>query len=124
MWENLRSWWRQLCLRSDSSGPARRDDDRARHRVAVFESRGEAQSAAREPRVVALFYASGSPKWAYFMCPCGCGQQLALNLMPSHRPVWRVSIRSDTDFSIFPSVDSTICGAHFWLRGGSITWAE
>lgn len=118
----LMRWWQQL--RNYFGNLARKLRRANRYRVGFFEARNEAQSAARAPNLLAIFHTGGKPKWAYLLCPCGCSRQIALNLMPSQRPVWCVSIRTETDFSIFPSVDSTTCGAHFWLRSGRITWAE
>jgi hypothetical protein len=123
MWTQLRTWINQLVAEARSL-IQRHAGRRPRHRIALFESRGDAQAAARTRHVVAVFCAKGTPKWVYMMCPCSCGQQIALNLMTSQRPVWRISIRTETDFSIFPSVDATTCGAHFWVSHGRITWAE
>lgn len=125
MWTRLRAWWRRLStLRSARTPSLNRRPTSGGYRIVLFGSRGEAQAAARTPQLVAIFGAGRKHKWAYLLCPCGCGQQLALNLMTSQRPVWRVTVRSETDFSIFPSVDSTTCGAHFWVSGGRITWSE
>lgn len=122
MWKYLRNLWQGLSTPREQ--PSRAAGKPSPHRILLFEARSAAQTAGRKPYLVAIYSASGKHKWAYFMCPCGCGQQLALNLMPSQRPVWRVTIRSEADFSIFPSVDSTTCGAHFWLRAGRITWSD
>jgi len=116
MWTTLCACWRWVLGRFKAPKHA--------YKLFLSDSRYTAQEAARSGEVVAIFNDSGKPKWAYFMCPCGCGQQLALNLMPTQLPHWRVSILSDTDFSVLPSVDSTTCGAHFWLRNGRITWCE
>ncbi|WP_375122122.1 DUF6527 family protein [Variovorax sp. WS11] len=51
----------------------------------------------------------------------GCGQQVVLNLMESHHPSWRV-VSEEQGPSIFPSVDSTTCGAHLLVRDGRIIW--
>lgn len=122
MWRYLRDWWQRLTTWRKRR--PRRPQSSQPYRVAIFEARTAAQAAGRKRNVVAIHSSSGKNKWAYLMCPCGCGQQLALNLMPSQYPVWRVSIRTESDFSILPSVDSTTCGAHFWLRSGRIKWSE
>lgn len=124
MWSRLREFWDQLRSASATiAPPAPPSSHQPLHRLVMCAARADAQATAQSPRLVAVFSSAGKPKWAYLMCPCGCGAQLALNLMPSHRPVWRIIVRTETDFTIFPSVDSTTCGAHFWLRSGRIMWS-
>jgi hypothetical protein len=62
------------------------------------------------------------PKWAKFMCPCGCGDVLSLNLMKSHHPNWQVTLETDGSVTVFPSVDATSCNSHFWIRASQIVW--
>lgn len=123
MWARLRAWWHQFLTLSGQRATPRQPQLGPRYRIIQFEVRTDAQAAAHTPRVVAVFRSGSKPKWAYLTCPCGCDQLIALNLMASQHPSWRVSVRTETDFSIFPSVDSTTCGAHFWLRAGRVTWA-
>lgn len=89
-----------------------------------FESRSDAVKAAINPGVAALVRGSKGYKWILMQCPCGCKQQIALNLMQSHSPHWRVEIQSHDLFSIHPSIDSTTCGAHFWVRNGQVIWCQ
>lgn len=92
--------------------------------LSYFDSRADAMRAALAPRVLAVHRTEGKEKWAFLLCPCGCGQQLTLNLMSSHRPVWQLAVRGGKTPSLFPSIDSTSCGAHFWLRDGQVMWSE
>ncbi|WP_431513340.1 DUF6527 family protein [Variovorax sp. DAIF25] len=92
-----------------------------RFRLQVFEERARAVASGRSNKVVALFRSGGANKWCFFVCPCGCGQQVALNLMKGHQPSWRV-VSEEQGPSIFPSVDSTTCGAHFLVRDGRVIW--
>jgi hypothetical protein len=92
-----------------------------RYRLQVFETRSQAMTAARSNAIVALLRSGGADKWCFLTCPCGCSQQMALNLMKTHHPAWRV-VRTPHGPSIFPSVDSTTCGAHFVIREGRIIW--
>lgn len=62
------------------------------------------------------------PKWLRFACPCSCGEELALNLMTSKQPHWTVQRHADGTVTVHPSVDSTTCGAHFWIRQNRIQW--
>ncbi|WP_219842584.1 DUF6527 family protein [Acidovorax radicis] len=90
----------------------------------TFEDRRSATAAASRPGVAALVQSGERAKWLLMLCPCGCGQQIALNLMSSHSPRWEVKILSKTSFSVHPSVDATSCGAHFWLRNGRVIWCQ
>lgn len=62
------------------------------------------------------------PKWLLFTCPCGCQQQVRLNLMERFSPRWRI-VRTEQGLTVHPSVDMTTCGAHFWLRDSAVVWA-
>lgn len=61
-------------------------------------------------------------KWVKFVCPCGCGELLALNLMESHSPRWSVTRDEADRVTLWPSVHSTECGAHFFVRSNRIHW--
>jgi hypothetical protein len=90
----------------------------------IFDDRSRALDATQRERILAIVEKAGSRKWAILRCPCGCGRELALNLMRSHSPVWRVTLNQAGGASLEPSVHSTTCGAHFWLRDGIVTWCE
>ncbi|WP_413766659.1 DUF6527 family protein [Ralstonia mannitolilytica] len=89
-----------------------------------FGDRASAAAAARQNGVAALVHSNGHGKWLLLRCPCGCNQQIALNLMQSHSPRWRVERGAGGSFSVHPSVDATSCGAHFWLRDGRVIWCQ
>jgi hypothetical protein len=91
--------------------------------TAFHGSQHEALQAAKSGAVLAIVESSGRRKWAMLRCPCGCGEVLAMNLMPTHRPRWDVQLNAAGEGSLYPSVDSTKCGAHFWLRSGRVVWA-
>ena len=63
-------------------------------------------------------------KWATFACPCRCGEVIALNLMRSHSPRWAIELHADGTISLAPSVVSTRCGSHFWIRRSRVEWVE
>lgn len=96
----------------------------AKYSIESFESRSAAREAAQQDGVAALVSAADKHKWLILRCPCGCGQEIALNLMGSHLPRWRVDVKSPRKFSVHPSVDATSCGAHFWLRNGQVNWCD
>lgn len=93
-----------------------------RYSLQLFDDRAAAVVAARGRGVAALVRGGRGYKWIIFACPCGCGQQIALSLMRSHLPHWSVEVRDNGAFTLHPSIDSTTCGAHFWVRDGTVTW--
>ena len=95
-----------------------------RFKLLEFSDRASATSAAKQKGVAAVICSRKAKKWLLFTCPCGCNQQIALNLMQSHTPHWKLDIRTPTIFTVHPSIDSTTCGAHFWLRDGRVIWCE
>lgn len=95
-----------------------------RYELKQYESRSNAVAAARNAGVAALVSGGKGYKWLVMQCPCGCKQELALNLMHSHKPFWRIEIKSENKFSVHPSVDSTTCGAHFWILDSQVIWCD
>lgn len=63
-------------------------------------------------------------KWLQFTCPCRCGAVLSLNLMSSYHPHWSIERHPNDSLSVYPSVDATTCGSHFWIRRGMIEWVQ
>lgn len=89
--------------------------------VAFVESTTDPASELRQRKLVIV----GSPeksKWLRFACPCQCGDEIALNLMPTHSPRWKIEFHDDETLSVHPSVDATKCGSHFWIRKSRIDW--
>lgn len=55
----------------------------------------------------------GRPRLIVLMCPCGCGEELTINLDPQAGPAWRL-YRRDRSLTLFPSVwRETGCESHF-----------
>lgn len=68
-----------------------------------------------------LIYGGSSPKWLRLKCPCGCGEELALPLMPSHNPHWQVIVNADNTLTVMPSINVTRqCGAHFFIKENKV----
>lgn len=109
-WQLISEWWRNLW--------------NTPYKVMVFASRPDAAKAVQGKKVIALIGTDGVYKWAMFRCPCGCGETLALNLMRSHSPHWRVTQHLNGTFSLAPSVDSTTCGAHFLVKNSRVIWCK
>lgn len=62
------------------------------------------------------------PKWLRFVCPCQCGDVIALNLMASHSPRWTVKDHEDGTITVTPSIDAGMCGSHFWIQRNRVVW--
>lgn len=74
-----------------------------------------------------VLYLEGDEKlndywYALLKCPCGCSEDIMLNLIDDAKPCWKVNI-SQIGFSISPSIWRTKnCKSHFWLTNGEIIW--
>jgi hypothetical protein len=56
----------------------------------------------------------GRLRWFVMRCPCGCGEELPVNLDPDFSDAWRLYGDAETGFSLFPSVwRTTGCKSHF-----------
>src|SRR5947209_8704325 len=60
-------------------------------------------SAIRVRRLV-IVGSPEKPKWLRFLCPCRCGEVVALNLMRSYSPRWSIELHSDGRLTLTPSV--------------------
>lgn len=75
-----------------------------------------------ERRQLVLVGSAEKAKWVRFRCPCGCGEVIALNLMQSHYPRWTATRDATNRLTLSPSVHSTTCGAHFFVRANRVEW--
>lgn len=65
----------------------------------------------------------GRPRHLVLRCPCGCGDDISLNLDPAAGPCWRL-IRRDP-LIVMPSVwRETGCESHFFVWKHEIDWLE
>ena len=64
--------------------------------------------------------------YSKFVCPCGCGDILTLNLMDDSPPSWRLNIDPQTKhFSFHPSIRRKIkCKSHFWIIKSQVIWCR
>jgi hypothetical protein len=111
LFARISQWWRSRRRSNAFSG------------VEFFDHTVDPASALNARRLV-LIGPAEKPKWLRFCCPCGCGEVLALNLMVSHSPRWKVELHPDGTLSASPSVDATACGAHFWIRRNAVKWVH
>jgi hypothetical protein len=65
---------------------------------------------------------NGNEYWfASLLCPCGCKQELNINLDENESPCWKLSEGEFTDIS--PSLwKNKGCKSHFFLRKGEVKW--
>jgi hypothetical protein len=78
----------------------------------TVDSRSEASSLLKLPGDAVLVQ-RGRPRWLVLSCPCGCGEQLPVNLDARAGPAWRF-YRSGPAITLFPSVwRESGCESHF-----------
>jgi hypothetical protein len=77
---------------------------------------------ALKARTFYLIGEGGSYWSAVFQCPCGCGDDVWLNLIEAPgRPTWKVRQHGWSSFSVAPSVWRKVgCHSHFWIRKGRV----
>lgn len=109
-WGWIRSWW---------AAPQKRQTTFLG--VAYVEPQTD-PSAEIARRKLVFIGSTEKPKWLRFSCPCNCGAVIALNLMRTHSPHWRAEVHDDGGVTVYPSVDATDCGSHFWIRRSRIDW--
>lgn len=78
-----------------------------------------------QPDTFYLVDPGNKPKWAMFLCPCGCEYVITLSLQNVHNPHWRLNNKVEGRPTLYPSVwQKTECYSHFWLKEGRIYWCE
>ena len=88
---------------------------------AVFVSSDPPQSM--RPNFLYVITEDDLPWHASMLCPCGCGAELHLNLLPDDRPCWRLKHHWDGMISLHPSVWRVKgCRSHFWFKRGRVHW--
>lgn len=70
-----------------------------------------------KPGLLVLVIPDKRPKSVKFICPCGCGEIISVNLMPETGKAWSISYDRKLGLSLWPSVWLTSgCRSHFILR--------
>lgn len=63
----------------------------------------------------------GTPRWLLLKCPCGCGEEIPVNVDPRAGKAWRLYEVSSGKPTLYPSVwRDTGCRSHFILWRGQI----
>ncbi len=87
---------------------------------ATVRSRAEASRYLMQPGD-AVVVDRGGPRWLIILCPCGCGDEIPVNVDPRAGPAWRLYRRGERGLSLFPSVwRDTDCKSHFIIRRNQI----
>ncbi len=75
-------------------------------------SRANASAYLKQPGDAVIVERNG-PRWLILSCPCGCGDELPINLDRRAGPAWRL-YESPDGTSVYPSVwRDTDCKSHF-----------
>ena len=84
----------------------------------IVQSRSEVNSQLLEPGDAVLI-TRGRPRWLLLKCPCGCDDEIPLNLDRRAGKAWRIYEQGNRRLTIFPSVwRDTGCFSHFIVRNG------
>lgn len=91
----------------------------------------EGQSDSREAALSLLHSAGdaalvnrGIPRWFLMLCPCGCAEQISINLDHRTGPAWRY-YQNKHGFTLFPSVwRESGCKSHFIIWSNRILWFD
>lgn len=69
------------------------------------------------PGVIVVIAAAQTPKMLRFLCPCGCGETITVNLMERVGKAWDMSFTPRRGLSLWPSVSLDMgCQSHFIIR--------
>jgi hypothetical protein len=83
---------------------------------------------ANEPESIppGVLYVVGEDgyEWAVaFKCPCGCADDIWLNLLEGHPQRWRVGHNRKGKVSLSPSINRVVgCHSHFFLWDNRVYW--
>ena len=86
----------------------------------VVETRAEVGSQLVVPGDAVLIV-RGEPRWLLLKCPCGCDDEIPINLDRRAGKSWRIYGGRDDRLTLFPSVwRDTGCLSHFIIWNGQI----
>lgn len=75
------------------------------------------------PNTIYIIGICKKPQYAVFMCPCGCGRIVELNLNRETSPSWRITWHCLGTISFSPSIwRKDGCRSHFFLKKNSVIW--
>lgn len=86
----------------------------------IVKSRSEVGSQLISPGDSVLVVRS-QPRWLLLKCPCGCGEEIPVNLDLRAGKAWRIYNNDIEQLTLFPSVwRDTGCLSHFIIRRSRI----
>ena len=86
----------------------------------IVESRAEVGSYLAVPGDAVLIIRK-QPRWLLLKCPCGCDDEVPVNLDQRAGKAWRLYRARNEQLTLFPSVwRDTGCQAHFIIRNSHI----
>jgi hypothetical protein len=89
----------------------------------VFDTRDAAASALRDSGDAAIVV-RGLPRLLLIRCPCGCGDDILLNLDRRSGAAWRLYQRGKA-VTVYPSYwRDTKCGSHFIVWNSKVVWCD
>lgn|GEM_PF-1253258 len=89
----------------------------------TIESRDEAKYLLLNPGDFVIVK-RGVPRYVILLCPCGCGDELIINLDKRSGPAWRLYEKSGC-WSLYPSYwRKSGCNSHFILWSDRIYWCH
>ena len=66
----------------------------------------------------------GRPRSIVMLCPCGCGDELTVNLDSRAGPAWSI-YQGAKGLTLYPSVRrESGCGSHFIVWGSRVYWCD
>lgn len=78
-----------------------------------------------EGKIVYVIKDGLEPDSLLFKCPCGCDEDIFLNLLTDMRPVWAFNVNSEGLITISPSIWRHVgCRSHFFIRKSVVVWAR
>lgn len=84
----------------------------------TVEQRSQVASLLERPGDAVLIK-RGVVRLIVLSCPCGCGEEISLNLDPRSGPAWNLYVKQGAGVSIFPSIwRKSGCRSHF------VVWAS
>jgi len=87
----------------------------------TIEHRGQSHDLLSKPGEFVIVK-RGVPRLIVMRCPCGCGDDLLINLDPRSSGAWRL-YRKASKFTLYPSYwRDTACGSHFIIWNNRIHW--
>ena len=87
---------------------------------AVVESRSSATGKMMSPGEAVLIE-RGIPRWLLIKCPCGCGEEIPINVDARAGKAWRLYRDKHLGVTLYPSVwRDTGCESHFIIWRGQI----